>query len=203
MAALGALGTSGAACDPAPRYGPQQSPYVGVTYVEGSVVATGDSQRLGMRTNGSAGENVVTLSLAAGAYPAGTRVTLRWVAELGLTGSDIDQLDQFGPRQDDSNGDVAVQLLPATPAPASPLTLELSVFDVASYDILHANPCDAAWQITGTAQAVAQGVDRPSVSFPIASPGLWALGRQPDGGQPQPVQRPDAGCRGPADGAGP
>src|SRR3569623_1467086 len=108
VVALMALGTAGAACDPAPRYDSPQSPYVGVTYAEGSIVTTGDTQAISILSD-RLGDNGVTLSLPAGAYPPGTRVTLRWVSDLGLTGSDVDQLDQFGSWNSRDYSDVAAQ----------------------------------------------------------------------------------------------
>src|SRR3569623_1499497 len=194
-----ALGTAGAACDPAPRYDSPQSPYVGVTYAEGSIVTTGDTQAISILSD-RLGDNGVTLSLPAGAYPPGTRVTLRWVSDLGLTGSDVDQLDQFGSWNCRDYSDVAAQVLPPAPPPASPLTLTLPATDPTSYDILHANECDAVWQVAGTVQAVDLGSYPLWASFEIASPGLWTLGQKPDGGPTPPVARPEAGCRDPSDG---
>lgn len=165
------------------------------------MVATGSSQRLNILADGPTGAGGVTLSVPDGAYPAGTKVTLRWMNELGLTGEDVDQLNQFQFRHA-PYGDVAVQVLPAAPLPASPLALELPAIAPTTYDILHANECDAAWQIAGTAQGVALGPYSASVSFEIASPGLWALGLQPDGGQSMPAERPEAGCRTSSDGGG-
>jgi len=203
--ALVLLAVAVTACDPAPAYGPQVPPYVGVTYAEDSVVATGGAQDLGIFYSDDFQQYQVALSLPAGAYASGARVTLRLVAGLAFASGDDVPLGQFLglARSITGQGQTAVQVLPATPPPAAPLTLRLLGYDGTSYDVLHAKECDAAWQVVGTVRAVPLGGTRSSLSLQITDPGLWTVGQPGDGGVPATATpQPAASCPASPDGGG-
>jgi len=164
-------------CEPTPDYGPQVPPYVGEIYAENSVLATGTAQQLGILPTGDPGQYAVTVSLPAGAYAPGIRVTLRWVTDLALLTDEGLQLGAlvgttyYSPYS-------ALQLLPPAPVPTSPLTVTLIDPGVSTYDILHASECDVYWQVVGTARA-APSTPNSSLSFQVSGPGLWTLGQKP------------------------
>jgi len=193
-------------CDPAPGYGPQAAPYVGVTYAEDSVVATGVAQSLKLFFSEDFAQYQIVLSLPEGAYPPGTTVTMRVVVDDQLTvpNGDVVALDSFLGRPSQHQGSpLAVQVLPAMPPPATPLMLGLLGYDGTSYDVLHASECDAAWQVVTAGQAVAVDDRRRSFSIAITAPGLWTLGQSRDGGVPVPGTPADAACPALFDGGGP
>jgi hypothetical protein len=207
---IGALALSllVAGCDPAPRYGPQAPPYIGVTYAEDSVVATGLPQSLTLFFDQDFAQHQVMLSVPEGAYPSGTTVTIRAgvVDQLAVPNGDRVVLDSFLGRHGGHQGaPLAVQVLPAIPAPAKPLTLGLLgyQYDATSYDVLYANECDAAWQVVGAGQAVAVDDRKRSFSIAIAEPGLWTLGQAGSGAIPLPAMPlADAACPALLDGGG-
>ena len=170
---------------------------MGVIWAENSAIATGMSQQLQL-TDGALPLEMVAVTLPAGAYMPGTRVTLRWVASLGLTTNEsleLGSLSRVGPQ------DAALQLLPSSPGPASPLPAIVLGSGPGSYDVLHANECDASWQIVGTARAgtfTTSEASSPSLSFEMSGPGLWTLGQSRtgmDAGTVTPGAAPsDASC---------
>jgi hypothetical protein len=205
---IGALALSPvvAGCDPAPGYGPQAPPYVGVTYAEDSVVATGLPQTLKLLFSEDFAQDQIILAVPEGAYASGTTVIMRVVVEDRLTVPNGDGvvLESFLGRPSEHLGaPLAVQVLPAVPAPAKPLMLGLLGYDATSYDVLHANECDAAWQLVGNGPAVAIDDRKRSFSVAITEPGLWTLGQTGDGGTPVPATAlADAGCPALFDGGG-
>jgi hypothetical protein len=167
------LAASLVACDPAPNYPTPQEPLVGTVQQEKGVVADGTSQEIGMLYRGYFGKDSLRITIPAGAYPVGTRVTVRIVSAFGPPGRP-DQTLRRPPGWPVSPGS-ALQVLPASPPPALSLRVE---FDMEGnegvMDLLHAHEGDSAW--VTVAEVDCNG---PTVDFDIGEPGLWTLAQPP------------------------
>lgn len=162
------------ACDPVPSYPVPEQPVVGMIFNEQSGVVTADGQAIVLHTTQA------DLTVPAGAYPVGTRVTLRLVGDLRLQ-PEAGASFLTSPIQ-------AVQILPAQPAPGRDLSVVLHYGpDSGSFAIFHAVEGDAAWTNTGVV------VPATGAGLPISAsaPGLWtaglatsaSTGGSPDGGR--------------------
>lgn len=135
---------------------------------EQSAVVTADGQPIVLQAL------VASLSVPAGAYPAGTRVTLRLVNNLPMP-ADTSSTSYFGyPRS--GYPIQAVQVLPAQPSPAKPLQLVLfGGMQSLSYTVFHAREGESTWTNTGMVLPnTGEGL-----SVAISEPGLWTAGDPP------------------------
>ena len=168
------------ACDPSPHYETPEAPLVGLVQNEVSLTASGSGQAIDLFYEPYLGEYRFRLAIPAGAYPAGTRVTLRLVAHLPQQADTDYALASFvysaGYRFQ------ALQLLPAARDPAVPLQLELlrslnSWTRPWEFEVLFAREADARFAVVETLAASAD--DPPALSFAIDRSGLWTLGQLP------------------------
>jgi hypothetical protein len=164
---LAAMVVALAACEPTPKYPVPEQPVVGEILGEQSGVVAADGQSVVIDAG------LARLSVPAGAYPAGTRVTLRLVGNMRMqpeADSSLWGYPQY-PVQ-------AAQILPAQPPPAQALEVvfhggEQSVY----FAVFHATEGDSAW--TGTGMVVLNtGAGLP---FAASAPGLWTAGPAPYG----------------------
>jgi hypothetical protein len=171
-----AMALSALACEPTPNYPPAMQPIVGHIELEKPIVTSGDDQQLkvyGFNRDGSEGEVALSISIPAGAYPAGTQFAVRLLNDLSLTANTGLLMSRFP--HPGLGGYGAFQILPASPPPALPLRIELlTKGDPWSFDLLHASESDKAWTQVASLDATAG-----SVSFEILEPGLWTLGQLP------------------------
>ena len=162
------------ACDPTPNYPTPQEPVVGTVQEEKGVVVGGTSQQIGMHYIGYLGKDSLRITIPAGAYPVGTRVTVRIVSEFGPPGSPDETLGRLlgwllSPGS-------ALQVLPASPPPALSLRVEFDNIgrNAGVMDLLHAHEGDSAWVTVAKVDC-----NGPTVAFDIGEPGLWTLARPP------------------------
>jgi hypothetical protein len=157
--------------DPTPEFGPAEAPAVGTIRLERIVAASGATQRIGMMFDQSIGADRVRVTIPAGAYPAGTRVTFRLVSDLSLRIDTDPALQKF---VDVFFGLLdAIQILPAGQLPTVPLHVEIVGHGHPwAHDLLHARETDSAWSVVGTIEATAT-----TLAFDIPEPGLWTLGQ--------------------------
>jgi hypothetical protein len=142
---------------------------VGQILEEQSAVVTAGSQPIVLQAL------LARLSVPAGAYPAGTRVTLRLVNNLPMPADTSSSY--FGYPQSEYPIQ-AVQVLPAQPSPAKPLQLVLlGGVQSESYTVFHAREGESTW--TNTGMVLENAVEGLSVA--ISEPGLWTAGDSPSG----------------------
>ena len=172
--ASAALVVALASCDPAPSYSVPEQPVVGMILSEQSRMVTADAQPIALHFT------CADLSGPAGAYPVGTRVTLRLLGSLPMQ-REAGESFLTSPIQ-------AVQILPARPAPAATLQVVFHYGPQSGdFAIFHAVEGDAAWTRTG----VAVPATSAGLPFSASAPGLWmavsansgSTGGSPDGGR--------------------
>lgn len=171
LAGVTALTTLLVACEPTPTYPVPEQPIVGEILEEQSALVPANGQPIVLQAV------VARLSVPAGAYPAGTRVTLRLVNYLPTL--PVGTNTSFFGYPDFSRSPVeAVQVLPAQPSPAKPLQLVLlGGVQSESYTVFHAREGASTWTNTGMVLPnTAEGL-----SVAISEPGLWTAGDPPSG----------------------
>jgi hypothetical protein len=141
---------------------------------ERSAIVTGSDRQIGLAYDENApGQHLIRVSLPAGAYPAGTRVTIRKVTNLAAPNAM--SMFVYG-----RSNFVALQVLPVAQTPALPLHVELTGHGSPGvYVLWHARESDMEWTVTGELEATAT-----TMSFAIGEPGLWAVGHAQSGGAP-------------------
>jgi hypothetical protein len=159
-----ALTTLIVACEPTPTYPVPEQPIVGEILEEQSALVTANGQPIVLRAYAA------SLSIPTGAYPAGTRVTLRLVNSLPMPADTSSSY--FGYPQSECPVQ-AVQVLPAQPSPAQPLQLVLfGGVQSLSYTIFHAREGELTWTNTGLVLLNTSA----GMSVAISEPGLWTAG---------------------------
>ena len=162
------------ACDPVPSYPVPEQPVVGLILDEQSRLVTADGQPIALHFTDA------DVTVPAGAYPVGTRVTLRLLGSLPME-REAGESFLTPPIE-------ALQLLPARPAPATALQVVLHYGPQAGdFAIFHAVEGDAAWTRTG----VVVPATSAGLPFSTSAPGLWmavlvtsgTTGGSPDGGR--------------------
>jgi hypothetical protein len=171
LAAAWALALSLFACEPTPVYPTPEQPVVGEIYSETSTIATGTKQQLNISYSNYS--RPIPVVIPSGAYPAGTRVTIRLVSDLHLH-ADTDLVLSRLLAGSDSYFN-ALQLLPAKQAPAVPLHVDLTGTRYPwAFSLLHAREDAAIWTDMGNLNASAT-----TLSFDITESGLWTIGQLP------------------------
>jgi hypothetical protein len=161
------------ACEPTPDFPDAETPLVGVILAEKSVVISGGQQQLGFLFAESWQQYLITVTAPAGAYPVGTRLTIRVLGSLATYTDTSLALNRFVGVG--GGGYQALQVLPARLAPAVPLHVDLiGAGHPWSFDLLHASEGDLVWTAVDSLNATP-----PFLSFDIPGPGLWTLGQLP------------------------
>ena len=159
------------ACEPTPNFPTPEQPVPGMIWEERSAIATGADQQIGLlyKQYLDSGQHRIRVSIPAGAYPVGTRVTIRLVFDLG-TLADIG--DVMGQLAGLSGASMALQILPAGLVPARPLRIEISNVwpKTSNFDLLHAYEGDHTWTTVAKVD-----IGATTVAFEVGQPGLWTL----------------------------
>ena len=136
---------------------------VGVVLIEQEVVVGSSGSIVNLAGTYS---NYATLSFPPGAVPAGTRLLVRLLRDVGKVLPGAAPEDVWG---------YTVQILPATVTFAAPATLTTpSILRAARVGgVLFAREDDTGWQRRG--EPTVLGDDRSSLSAPIDGPHLWSL----------------------------
>jgi hypothetical protein len=159
-------------CESTPNYGTPERPVVGDLYEERSVHVGDTDTTIGLANQ--YGSPRLTAIVPKGAYPKGTKVTVRIVKvpkehrdPLGLAGA----LRVYG-----LDRSVAIQILPASPDPASPIAFTLDMESTRqSWDVhvLHARETDSQWTVVNPNGALTPNGDRSQLRFTAGKSGLW------------------------------
>jgi hypothetical protein len=169
LAAAWGLALALFACEPTPVYPTPEQPVVGEIYAEMSTIATGADQQINLLYDRYS--SPISVFVPSGAYPAGTRVTIRLVSDLRIQVDTEIALVSF---LEGDNFD-ALQLLPAKQAPAVPLHVDLTGKGHPwAFSLLHARENASIWTDMGKLNASAT-----TLSFDITESGLWTVGQLP------------------------
>jgi len=172
LAGAWALALSLFACEPTPVYPAPEQPVVGDIYAETSTTATGADQRVNLRYDNYS--DPIKILVPSGAYPAGTRVTIRLVGGLRIHADTDLVLDHFLARYSGYYFD-ALQVLPANQAPAVPLHVGVTGTGYPwAFSLLHAREDASVWTEVRSLDATPT-----TLSFDIPEPGLWTVGQLP------------------------
>jgi hypothetical protein len=170
-AATWALALALFACEPTPVYPTPEQPVVGEIYAETSTIATGTKQQLNLSYYNYS--RPIPVVIPSGAYPAGTRVTIRLVSSLHISADTKLVLSRLLSGFDDYFD--ALQVLPAKQAPAVPLHVDLTgTGHPWAFSLLHAREDASIWTDMGNLNASAT-----TLSFDITESGLWTVGQLP------------------------
>jgi hypothetical protein len=177
LAGAWALALSLFACEPTPPvYPPPEQPVVGKIYTETSTIATGADQLINLSYNTfstySTYSGPIPILVPSGAYPVGTRVTIRLISYLRIYANTEIVLDRF---LEGGGYFDALQVLPANQAPAVPLHVDLTgTGSPWAFSLLHAREDASVWTEVGSLNATPT-----TLSFDIPEPGLWTVGQLP------------------------
>lgn len=167
-----ALASLVAACEPEPHFATPEGPLPGKIVTEASLVADGSDQQLGLLYRSDLdpyqGGYRIKVTVPQGAYPVGTRVTVRLLYQIETQGRYIG-LEPFS-----WTSATALQILPAGRDPERPLHIEFveSRIGNTSYLLLHAREAASDW-------SVVSGLDGSylNTSFEATRSGLWSSTR--------------------------
>ncbi len=161
-------------CEPTPNFPTPEQPVVGAILAEKRATSTGADQQVGLLYDQATDQHRLVISIPAGAYPRGTLLTFRLIADLGI-------MSRPGLVMNTLVGEIrgrfdALQVLPVSPRPALPLHVELIRQGSHAWacTLLHAHENDQDWSVVGTVNPGAA-----TVAFDIDDPGLWTLVQAP------------------------